>query len=153
MKNNTAIFDAIKKTITFKFDDEEFTVDLTEGDLEDSWNGITTKKGVVWDFNFSWDEDSEPSMVLYETYKEDGFLKTNHCNDELFKIVKQIGNFVDYFGYEKGHYEASKNETTSFRVDFRGYLIVDGVTSLKEAQEKVKLMEIDFNDTNVEQLI
>lgn len=148
MENNTAIFSAIEKTITFKFLDEEFKVDLTEGDLHDSWNGITTKAGVVYDFNFSWEEDTEPSMELYSTYKEGEFLRTNHGDDHTFTIVEQIGNFKDYFGYEKGHY-TSKEETNSFRVDFRGFIVVDDVSSLAEAQEKVKLMEVDFNDTTV----
>lgn len=153
MENNTAIFNAIEKTITFKFKDEEFKVDLTEGDLHDSWNGITTKAGVVYDFNFSWEEDTEPSMELYSTYKEGEFLRTNHGDEHTFVIIKQTGNFKDYFGYEKGHYTPKVEETSSFRVDFTGYLIVDNVSSLEEAREKVKLMEVDFNDTNVEQII
>ena len=74
------------------FADEEFTVDLTEGDLEDSWNGVTTKTGQVYDFNFSWQENEEPAMSLYKV-KEDN--STDFFDSESIKIIAQIGNFKD----------------------------------------------------------
>lgn len=75
MKNNTAKLDCITKLVDFKFNNEMFTVDIKEGDLSDSWNSITDKNGVMWDFNFSWEDekDCDPSLCIYALKKDDHF--------------------------------------------------------------------------------
>lgn len=103
MKNNTAILNAIEKTIKFIFNNEEFTVDLTEGDLHDSWNCITDKNDVVWDVNFTWDEDvdidNEPNFTVYPLTEPDD----NGCQSTIWEegieilITEMIGTNFDYF--------------------------------------------------------
>lgn len=91
MKNNTAILDCVTKLITFKFNNEIFTVDIKEGDLSDSWNSINDKNGVTWDFNFSWEDDDscKPSLCIY-ALKDDhcGNVTTDTSNYTVIKIGK-----------------------------------------------------------------
>jgi hypothetical protein len=94
MKNNTAIFDAIKKTITFMFNDELFIIDLTEGDLCDSWQGITTKDNNIFDTNFSYC-DNKFYFTIYPVEKD---LTTIFEKDIKFDIIQQIGTKYDYLG-------------------------------------------------------
>lgn len=99
LNNNTAIFDAVHRLIAFKFNDEIFHIDLTEGDLEDSWNFIETKDGQGYDFNFSWEEGTldKPSMCLYEYNEGQNCLGENIS----FSIVKVDGTEKDYFSPDK----------------------------------------------------
>ena len=107
MKNNTATLDCVTKLITFKFKNEIFTVDIKEGYLHDSWNGIITKDDVVWDFNFSWEDTKgcKPSLTIYGTFvdEEDGFLTTDWENDNIIKIGKSNADVFfkeERFGYK-----------------------------------------------------
>jgi hypothetical protein len=97
MKNQTAVFNAKNKILFFMFRDESFTVNLTEGDLHDSWNGITLKSGEVFDFNFSWEEETPPSATLYATYYEGEELYTDTSDYYCLTITEQIGTSQDYF--------------------------------------------------------
>jgi hypothetical protein len=101
MKNNQGVLDLTKKTINFKFNDEDFVMDLTEGDLHDSWNSFETKDGVVRDLNFTWDgysEDDKPVLTVYElTDNEDGTWSTNWQEDTNIKLIKVIGTEGEYF--------------------------------------------------------
>lgn len=97
MKDLTAIFNAKEKTLKLSFEGEIFVIDLTQGDLHDSWNGITLKNGDVYDFNFSWERGEEPSVEIYSTYYKDKELYTDHSKSLSFKITKTIGNSIDYF--------------------------------------------------------
>ena len=89
MKNNTATLDCVKKHITFCFNDETFTVDLKEGDIEDSWNSITDKNGVMWDINFSWEDTKgcKPSLAIYGLIEEDGQFTINTSDETIIKIL------------------------------------------------------------------
>ena len=107
MKNNTATLDCVTKLITFKFKNEIFTVDIKEGDLHDSWNAITTKDDVVWDFSFSWEDikGEKPLLYIYGLVKdeEDGFLTTDWNNYTIIKIGKSDANVFfkeERFGYK-----------------------------------------------------
>lgn len=143
MKNNTAIFNAQEKKINFRFQEELFVVDLTDGDLEDSWSSITTSKGVVFDTNF-WvaDDYSQCNFSIYPVVA--GLIVTG--GEFSLTVTDQIGSFKDYFGEDV----LSEEPTNSFTVKFIGEITVDDVSSEHEAREKVKLMEVDFNDTYVE---
>lgn len=93
MKKNTALLDCVNKLITFNFNDEIFTVDIKEGDLHDSWNSITDKNGVIWDFNFTWEDskyDPKPHLTIYGLHEpnEDGSLSTNWDESTTIKIGK-----------------------------------------------------------------
>lgn len=86
-----------KKTLSFTYEGQGFIIDLTEGDLHDSWNGITLNDGTVKDFNFSWQEGEEPAAALYATYWEDDTLKTDHSDYFTINIQKVIGSYENYF--------------------------------------------------------
>lgn len=102
MKKNTAILDTFKKTIQFNFNGEEFTVDLTEGDLEDSWNSVEMKNGDVFDTNFSWQEcfgiHEKPAFSLYPVLPNgDGTWSADWSDDKGIKIVEVIGDYSQYY--------------------------------------------------------
>jgi hypothetical protein len=99
-KNNTAILDTHTKLIKFMFNNEEFEVDIKEGDIEDSWNAIEDKKGVLWDFNFTWEsEEEEAYLCIYGLTPpdEEGYQSTNWNEDTSIKIVEIVGNASFYF--------------------------------------------------------
>ncbi len=100
MKNNQAIFNAIDKTITFMFEDQIYTIDLTEGDLEDSWQGIITKNGIIYDTNFSYQYDENEVYIGFTLYPVEEDLTTIFGSDTdiTFDIVEQIGTQEDYLG-------------------------------------------------------
>jgi hypothetical protein len=106
MKNNTAILDCVTKLITFKFNNEIFTVDIKEGDLTDSWNSINDKNGVCWDFNFSWEDDDscKPSLCIY-ALKDDhcGNVTTDTSNYTVIKIGKASADV--YFKEDRFDYK------------------------------------------------
>lgn len=93
-KNNQALFLADKKEIHFKFMDEVFAVDLTEGDLEDSWNTIFPKDGNAYDTNFDCeDENSQPSFCIYP-------IADNQIDSKAsikMTIICQSGTLKQYF--------------------------------------------------------
>lgn len=100
MKNNTAILDTKTKLIKFMFNNQEFTVDIKEGDIDDSWNCITTEDGVLWDFNFCWEnEKCEPSLTIYALTEKDadGYQSTIWDKDTSIEIVEIIGNSNFFF--------------------------------------------------------
>lgn len=91
MKNNTAILNAKSKTISFKFKYKYFTVDLTEGDLHDSWNAITTSDGIIYDVNFDW--DLKPNLNIYRCGDEE----QQYDDSSTIEISLVIGTKSDYF--------------------------------------------------------
>lgn len=104
MKNNTAILDCVNKIIKFKFNHEDFVVDIKEGDIHDSWNSITDKNGVVWDVNFSWEDskfDPQPHFSVYEIEEIDGELLIKTSNYTRIKINKQLKSDKDIFFKEE----------------------------------------------------
>jgi len=112
MKNNTAILLKKEKLIVFKFKDENFSVDLSDGDLEDSWNSILLKDGNYYDTNFNWDEvGGVPSLYLYKVNEVDGELRVDTSDDYEIKIIKQYGTKKEYF-----------TETPEDRRKLRNYL-------------------------------
>lgn len=95
-----AYLDCVEKTIKFEFENQTFTLDLTKGDLGDSWGAIKTKNG-IYDTNFSWDD--VPSFTIYPVIKvEDKFggkvNSTDRDNPTSFEVVKWVGDKEDYFG-------------------------------------------------------
>jgi hypothetical protein len=105
MKNETAILDCVTKMITFKFNNEIFTVDIKEGDLSDSWNSITDKNGVMWDFNFSWEDTKgcKPCLAIYGLMKDEcGNLTINTSDETSIKVGKASADVFfkeERFGY------------------------------------------------------
>jgi len=98
MKNNTAIFLKKEKLMAFKFKDENFSVDLAEGDAEDSWNSIQLADGNYYDTNFYWEEDGgTPSFTLYKVNEVDGELEVDTSEEYDIKIIKQYGTKKEYF--------------------------------------------------------
>jgi hypothetical protein len=107
MKNNTATLDCNTKLITFCFQNELFIVDITEGDLSDSWNSITTSNGEVFDFNFSWedDKDCKPSLSIYGLEDDgDGGLQINTFDDTMITILGKPSADV-FFSEERFKYK------------------------------------------------
>lgn len=106
MKNNTATLDCNTKLITFCFQNELFIIDITEGDLSDSWNSITTSNGEVFDFNFSWedDKDSKPCLSIYGLEDDgDGGLQINTSDDTMIEILGKPSADV-FFNEERFNY-------------------------------------------------
>ena len=98
MENKQAILNCITKSIEFRFKDELFNIDLTEGDLHDSWNSITLKDGTTLDFNFGWEEDELPNLSLYGlTLLDDGSFEINYRISYNFEIIEIIGTQDNYF--------------------------------------------------------
>ena len=95
-----AHLNCITKTITFNFSGQLFVIDLTTGDLEDSWSSIEVSDGSIYDTNFHWeDENEEPRFGVY--YIADSF-ETIPKNIQLgsytnFDIVEIVGTIDDYF--------------------------------------------------------
>ena len=90
MKNNTATLDCNTKLITFCFQNELFIVDITEGDLSDSWNSITVSNGEVFDFNFSWEDedDCKPNLAIYGLIDNgDETFSTDFDNETTIEIL------------------------------------------------------------------
>jgi len=105
MKNNTAILNCETKIIKFKYLNEEFTVDLKEGDIQDSWNTITDKNGVMWDVNFSWEDEKgeKPSFAVYGLKKNGkGELNIDYNKETSIKIGKSDRNI--YFKEDRFKY-------------------------------------------------
>lgn len=133
----------IEKTFTFSFEEQKFTVDLTEADLHDNWNSIQTKDRVL-DFNFSWQEEEEPNVTLYELEVDGlGNLSILYHPSHNLPIENIIGTEDEYFK------EVIKE---SYRIKFLGYIDVEA-DSLEMAQEVVQTMGVDFNEVYVETLI
>jgi hypothetical protein len=141
MKANTGIFDAIKKIIHFEFLNEEFTVDLTDGDLDDSWSSIETKKGEIFDTNF-WVDDIKPKFYFSIYEVKNGHIDTSASH--RIDIVEMIGISEDYFGKEEPELE--------FQVRFEANVYVIA-KSKEEADKKVKNIDVDFNDINIETIL
>ncbi len=115
MKKNTAILNTITKMINFDFNGEIYEVDLKEGDLEDSWNCISNKNDVMFDVNFSWQDDCKPAFSVYPLiYNGDGTWSADHSNDTGIKIVEIIGDRNQYY-YDKP-YEFNHKLPTRFEV-------------------------------------
>ena len=101
MKNNQGILNLTEKKVSFKFNDEDFVMDLTEGDLHDSWNSFVDKNNVTRDLNFHWEgfsENHKPSLTVYElTDNGDGTWSTNWSEDTNIKLIQVIGTEGEYF--------------------------------------------------------
>lgn len=94
MKNNTAILNTKLKTISFRFKEQDFTVDLEEGDLHDSWNAITTSDGIIYYVNFDW--DLKPNLNIYRCGDEE----QQYDDSTTIEISLVIGTMADYFNLE-----------------------------------------------------
>lgn len=107
-----SVLNCYTKILTFWYKGEFHSVDLAEGDLHDSWNGVNLKDDTCFDFNFTWDEEDEDTFEpdangnfwtndacfsLYVTYWENGELLTDHSNYDSFTVDKFIGTNADYF--------------------------------------------------------
>lgn len=117
MKNNTAILDCVTKLITFKFNNEIFTVDIKEGDLCDSWNSITDKNGVMWDFNFSWEDEKscKPCLAIYGLMKDEcGNLTINSSDETSIKVGKADADV--FFKEERFKYKFDVESRMSINV-------------------------------------
>lgn len=114
MKNNQGILNLTEKKIYFKFANEDFVMDLTEGDLFDSWNAFETADGVVRDLNFTWDgysENDKPYLTVYGLTKDEGdneFWSTNWDDSTSIKLIKVIGTEGEYFDIR---FDSSKIKT------------------------------------------
>jgi hypothetical protein len=106
MKKNTAILNTVTKKINFNFEGELYEVDLTEGDLEDSWNCIQNQKGLEFDVNFSWqgadnDETDRPGFEVYPLVDNgDGTWSADTSDYTIITIIEVIGDKNQYFNDE-----------------------------------------------------
>lgn len=131
MKNNCAILNCFTKQLFFKFEDKHFTVDLTEGDLEDSWNTIAFSENTELDFNFYWEEGTEPCASLYGLIlNEDGTYSPDTSDSYPLSIVNVFGTYADYFNEE---FNANKGNV-SYKV-YVGSKLVKRTKSLNTASD------------------
>lgn len=112
MKNKQAIVDFIKEEIRFKFNNEEFVMDLKEGDKEDNWNSFQTKDGIVRDLNFTlFPDEGEMFFTVYDLIANgDGTFSTDTSADTKIKIIGVIGTVGEYLdirfdGSKISHFE------------------------------------------------
>jgi len=152
MKNNTAVFNAKEKKINFKFNNELFEVDLTEGDLDDSWNGITLKNEDIFDSNFSWQEESEPSLELYATFWDDKEeLRTNTQDWHKIVITQIIGTRSEYFLEMNNNTNQFKDDDNMLKIEFNTKefskcmekLVLSRFVSVKEIENRI------YNESNI----
>ena len=94
MKN---ILNCKEKKVCFTYKKQKFVVDLTEGDLHDSWNSITLEDGSIIDFNFSWQKDCSPALTLYAVDENN---TTDFFDEYQIEISLVIGTMADYFNLE-----------------------------------------------------
>lgn len=114
MKEKTAILNCINKTIAFSFENQDFVIDLTEGDLPDSINFIQHSNGKGYDTNFIWNDDEEPQFYLYQF---DGVQQ--QWNDSIsIEIVETIGSSFDYFA------DVDINSKDSALANFKAFIHV-----------------------------
>ncbi len=112
MKNKQAIVDFVKEEIRFKFLNEEFVMNLKEGDKEDNWNSFVTKDEVVRDLNFCiFPDEGEMFFTAYELIANgDGTWSTDTSSDTKIKIIEVIGSVGSYLdipfdGVKTSHFE------------------------------------------------
>jgi hypothetical protein len=100
MTNNTAILNCLTKQLYIRFEYKYFTIDLTEGDLEDNWNSIQFSDETTLDINFHWEDEPYVSLygLIYDA-KSDTY-STNTNEYYPIKISTIIGDKADYFDME-----------------------------------------------------
>jgi hypothetical protein len=98
MRNNTGVVLFDHKAIVFRFEEVLYSVDLTDGDLEDSWSSITNRDGQPYDTNFYLESPkNSPTFYLYKCKdKGDGNWEVDTTHETEIKIVKQIGKKSEY---------------------------------------------------------
>ena len=101
LKEMQAIVHTKLKLVYLKFEGEIHKVDLTEGDIEDNWNGITLTDGRVFDFNMDWQFcERNPNISLYGTYQGEEYLITNTSDSYSFKVQRKYKRKKEYFPKE-----------------------------------------------------
>lgn len=99
MENKKATLYCYEKILRVQFNNEEYLVNLMQGDLNDNWNGIIDQLGNLYDVNFHWDEldeENKPAFVMYSTYEEDGRIITEFAEYDVFD-VEIVGSKETYF--------------------------------------------------------
>lgn len=88
-----AFLNCIDKTISFSVNDKAFNIDLTKGDLEDSWGSIQIGLQ-VYDTNFGWEKDENPTFAVYPVVKGE-----TQINDGIsYEVIIDKGSYEDYYG-------------------------------------------------------
>ena len=83
------------RTIYLCYQGEEFTFDLTKGDVGDYWNSFTTKYGETKDINFYQESVREaPGLSVYDL-DADGYIDTS--KEESIKCWFAEGDYDNYF--------------------------------------------------------
>lgn len=100
---NKAYLNCINKTLSFSIDDTSFVINLTEGDLHDSWGSVKVRKQ-IYDTNFTWDEDENPFFTIYPVIlvKDEGkdggsYLSAQMHDGTIYEVVIERGGYRDYF--------------------------------------------------------
>ena len=100
MENNQGILNLTEKNITFKFNDEDFIMDLTEGDIDDNWNSFVDKEGVIRDLNFWLEAGGKPYLSIYPVINnaDDTFsTDVDWLNAISVELIEIIGSEEEYF--------------------------------------------------------
>lgn len=100
---NKAYLNCIDKTLSFSIENKSFKIDLTEGDLADSWGAVKFKTQ-IYDTNFSWEEGQEPLFSIYpvvivkgEGKDGEDYLSAQMDNNVPYEVVIEKGGFRDYY--------------------------------------------------------
>ena len=98
---NYAIINYEAKELYLYFKGQEFTFDLTEGDIGEFWYGFETHDGEVYDVNYGEEVGEDNAGVcVYGTIEQDGtiLIDTSNCTD--IEIKDKMGDPSNYFyGY------------------------------------------------------
>ena len=143
MKNNQAILNTETKRIEFLFKDKKYYVDLSEGDLHDSWNTIQDiETGILYDVNFSWEDSKYQKKPLFSVYgsldaDDRGFHATNLADQTPIKIIKIIGDKDTYFAEVRKNYKQN-----TYREEFNRYWFSGGEEELESLYGKKITEEI-----------
>lgn len=135
MTNEVAILDCFNRTIKFKFNDEIFIIKLTEGDLHDNWNTITTGEESFFDTNFTWEDikGQKPNFTVYPINDEN---QTDWDNGTTISINKKLGNRDDYFEELRFTYKFDSTLPLVFRVFDENNKLILKTKSLNKASDE-----------------
>ncbi len=97
--NNYFTVDYDKRKLVIFYEEQTFVFDLDDGDMGDFWNSLVTNERIVLDVNFyQEDENQEPSVSLYGTFRDaGGDLMCDMTDDTPIPFKSSKGYAKKYF--------------------------------------------------------
>lgn len=93
MHRNEAIFDCLRKTITLLFRNQQFELDMSEGNLENNYNGEVMDDGTPFDVLLQWEREMmiTPKLFIYEE------IDPQNLRPIEVPIIMMLGTKQQYF--------------------------------------------------------